>query len=310
MVKFRMKTKIMAVVTFLMMSAAIILSGYDMQNAEATGGTDYVKYTYATGQTQTYNLPEIPTINYHSTMSRNLPAIIDTRPPADWNTAVVSISDVSAGTNIGTGFIIGDHEIMTVSHNVYNGTFRSYSIIIPDANPYNVNTSVVINPVAVHVPQKYIDYKSGYIGGSSQDYDYAIITVEEDLSQYGSFLLGMASSSVITNNIPVHCLGYFGRTLKTSSGTMTSINTAVHSNYTENSYSFNLFTFNQTSGGPIYVESSCGVSGTSNEDYQIKTYRTVISLASTGNMDSSNPQTNGYIIGPEVLQFAYSNSYL
>lgn len=310
MVKLRIRTKIMAAATFFVMAAAVILGGFDMSKAEATGGTDYVKYTYATGQTQTYNLPEIPTINYNSTLSRSLPAIVDIRPPADWNTAVVSISDVSAGVNIGTGFIIGDHEIMTVSHNVYNGAFRSYSIIIPNANPYNVENSVVIEPIAVHVPQKYIDFKSGYIGGSSQDYDYAIITVEEDLSQYGSFLLGMASSSVITNNIPVHCLGYFGRTLKTSSGTMISINTTVHSNYTENSYSFNLFTFNQTSGGPIYVESSFGISGTSNEDYQIKTYRTVISIASTSNMNSSDPLTNGYIIGPDVLQFAYSNSYL
>ena len=45
------------------MSAAVIFSGYDMQKAAATGGTDYVKYTYATGQTQTYTLPEILTYN-------------------------------------------------------------------------------------------------------------------------------------------------------------------------------------------------------------------------------------------------------
>ena len=42
MVKFRMKNKILVVITFLVMSAAVIFSGYDMQKAAATGGTDYV----------------------------------------------------------------------------------------------------------------------------------------------------------------------------------------------------------------------------------------------------------------------------
>lgn len=299
MVKFRMRTKIMAVVTFLVMSAAVIFGGYDIQNAEATGGTDYVKYTYATGQTQTYNLPDIPTVNYASySMRALLSDYIDPRPDADYEPKVVEISGV------GTGFIIGEHEIMTAAHCVYGSSFgSSCTIKIPDDNPYS-NSSTVLNAVSAHVPQDFLDYKTGEIVASIQDVDYAIITVTEDLSQYGMFLLGMGTDSIL-NNTPVHCIGYWDNHEKISDGKIVEIN-KQNNYYYENNFKSNLYAYYKTSGAPIYVESLYGIPGTSNSEYQIKTYKTAISIVSTISSDS----TYGRIIDSVVMQFAYDNDYL
>lgn len=317
MVKFRMKTQIMAAITFLVMSAAVILGGYDMQNAEATGGTDYVKYTFATGQTQTYTLPEISTVNYANTLSRNAMTIVftDTREPY-YDSAVVavngydnSLSEPNANYLIpATGFIIGDHEIMTAAHCIYNSEFREYhidsaNVIIPDTTPYT-NNSLSLEVVSAHVPQDYIDLVNEPTQQGIQDLDYAILTVEEDLSNYGCYLLGMGTDSIKQKNVPIHSLGYAGRELKISHGSVINFNNV--------SYDFNILSDGGSSGGPIYVESMFGVPGTSNEDYQVRTYRTAISIVSNGNNDSSigNIGISGVRIRPIIMQFAYDNDYL
>lgn len=311
MVKFRMRTKIMAVVTFIVMSAAVIFGGYDMQNAVATGGTDYVKYTFATGQTHTYNLPEIPTVNYASYAMRtmSLDDYVESRPLASSYNGVVEINGV------GTGFIIGEHEIMTATHCVYdnNGFVQNCSIRIPNSNPYTDNGSTVIQGITVHIPQQYVIWKNDNIDDDTQgfqDYDYAIITVDEsiDLTNYGAFLLGMGTNSLLSKQTPIHCMGYYENTIRLSDVNM---NASIPINIGELSYDFNLITYNKTSGGPIYVESSFGVPGTSDADYQVKTYKTVISIVSGTNKNTYNEiVTCGTRIRPTIMQFAYDNDYL
>lgn len=288
------------------MSAAVIFSGYDMQKAAATGGTDYVKYTYATGQTQTYTLPEIPTYNYASyAMSRSLSD--DPRETASPDTAVVNI-----GFN-GTGFIIGDHEIMTAAHVVYGGTSfcSSMNLMINYSNPSDsaVNTVVHLTAISAHIPLDLINSRADHPNSGFYESDiaadYAIITVQEDLSEYGKFYLGAQTNSTLLNNsnIPVHVLGYYyyledvsyDSILKKSSGVVNSINSNV--------FTTSAYVTGGTSGGPIYVESSFGVPGTSDGVFQIKTYRTVIGIVSTQNCGSTR-------IDSETLQFAYDNNYL
>lgn len=312
MVKFRMRTKIMAAVTFLVMSAAVIFGGYDMQTAEATGGTDYVKYTYATGQTQTYTLPEIPTVNYLNslaTQTMSFDDYVESRPLASDYNSVVEINGV------GTGFIIGKHTIMTATHCLYdnNGFVQSCSIRIPDSNPYTEAGSTVIQGVAVHIPQQYITWKTDDINDKVQgfqDYDYAIVTVDEsiDLSNYGIFLLGMGTDTLLSRQTPIHCMGYYENKIKVSDVNM---NASIPINIGELSYDFNLVTYFKTSGGPIYVESLFGVPGTSDENYQVKKYKTVISIVHGINKNDDNDIiTLGTRIRPAIMQFAYDNDYL
>ncbi len=310
MVKFRMKTKIMAVVTFFVISAAVILGGYDMQNAEATGGTMYVKYDFTTGQSQTYILPEIQTVNYANYAMRSV--VTDTREPY-YDSAVVSLKLFDAFLDNpnasylyqGTGFIIGEHEIMTAAHLIYGNDYNcshidSAKAVIPDSSTYTDN-ALTLNIVSAHVPKTYINSINNMNGENARYYDYAIMTVQEDLSSYGCYLLGMGTDSIKQKNVPIHSLGYAGRNLKISHGTIDVVQ--------ESSYKFNLFSLPGSSGGPIYVESSFGVPGTSNEEYQIKTYRTAISIVSGGN-GTANPNPYGTRIRPVIMQFAYDNEYL
>ena len=61
MVKY--KNKLSAAAVFLVMCFTLVMSGYDsMTSVGATGGTDYVKYTYATGTQETYIFRKFPLI--------------------------------------------------------------------------------------------------------------------------------------------------------------------------------------------------------------------------------------------------------
>lgn len=304
MVKY--KSKLSAAAVFLVMCFTLVMSGYDsMTSIGATGGTDYVKYTYATGTQETYNLPEIPVDqNITAMTARAMSDYVDPRPNADLDTAVVALKfdtynpvDNVIIRRMGTGFIIGDHEIMTAAHCAYSFS-DSATVTIPNANPYT-SEAVTLNVVAAHVPQAYIN-NSLYID------DYAILTVSEDLSQYGSFLLGMGTNELQNKNVPIHCLGYLGNNLKISNVTNNEI--SIY----EQGYKFELYAFNQTSGGPIYTESVFGVQNTDNDEYSIKTYRTAISLASGIDVDSDTGKTYTYgtRVRPIIMQFAYSNNYL
>lgn len=307
MVKY--KSKLSAAAVFLVMCFTLVMSGYySMTSVGATGGTDYVKYTYATVTQETYNLPEIPVDqNITAMTARAMSDYVDPRPNADLDTAVVSLyfytyNDNNVVCTAGTGFIIGDHEIMTAAHCAYNFS-DSATVTIPNANPYT-SEAITFNVVAAHVPQAYINYES--YGMCMQDVDYAILTVSEDLSQYGTFLLGMGTSLIKDNNVPIHCMGYQGNELKISNGLITKINNSG----VENNYETNLYSYYQSSGSPIYTESYFGVPNTTNEDYVLRRYRTAVSLVSTSYNYDTVSYTYGVIIGPKILQFAYSNNYL
>lgn len=304
MVKLRIRTKIMAAATFFVMSAAVLLGGYDMSQAEATGGTDYVKYTYATGQTQTYNLPEIPTINYNALAMQAANDLYTDPRDNYYDSAVVQVNlhdyvfpdnpEFGSYWGYGTGFIIGEHEIMTAAHIIYSKEDRFNDFVkikVPNSDGSTEN-SIGINVISAHVPSEYINNKF-------DEYDYAILTVSEDLSQYGCYLLGMVTDSIMQKNVPIHSLGYYINTLKISHGTITESNNDLLCN-------FNVYTYEGSSGGPFYVESSFGIQGTTNEDYQIKTYRTAISIV----QGAASDHMFGTRITPVIMQFAYDNEYL
>lgn len=266
-------------------------------------GTSYYKYTYATKAISEYTLSAIPETDISS---RNAISTYsdDNRELASLEQTIVSIKGFTPTENdgvynmsLGTGFIIGDHEIMTAAHVIYNGTFgNTPSIEISNSNPQN-SDSIVLTPIAAHVPKLFNSTDC------FETYDYAIITVEEDLSNYGEALLGVITDNAINNHISIHNLGYayynnINCALKISNG---NINQSTNDG---TRLIANVYSYGGTSGGPVYVETDYGNLDGSNTI----TYKTVVGIISQA--DSENGITTCSQIRPALLKFAYNNSNL
>lgn len=214
----------------------------------------------------------------------------------DYDTSVVRLS---VG---GTGFIIGEHTIVTAGHCVYNSDrFIDFTI---DIVGNNNNTIKTINPRYVHVPKKYADSTS-----DKNNYDYALIYVEEDLSEYGMFKMGICldqyindKGKVIVSGFPqVYPDGYegseYGLRFK-ASGNITSVQTDGLR------LSYNADTSNGDSGGPVYVNESYVNIDVNDKFHSIKyDYNTVIAIHTHGG-------NSGVRINFDILQFCYQNVHL
>ncbi|MDE6677430.1 MAG: trypsin-like peptidase domain-containing protein, partial [Ruminococcus sp.] len=90
---------------------------------------------------------------------------------------------------IGTGFIVDDHVIATAAHCVNGKKINKVSVL-------NNSGSVVLNatPVEYHIPVNY---------PSIDGYDYALISVKEDLSSYPHFEIGVALDNVAGANAKI-----------------------------------------------------------------------------------------------------------
>ncbi len=154
-------------------------------------------------QTTTYWLykndaPEI-TSSSTSTCSIIDSGVSDTRVPENGLKGVVRLTS-SAGT--GTGFIVDDHTILTAGHCLYDEDNHKgvSNLQIHFYDDYNVeDTSVTATPISYQIPYGYVrNYDSDTTNnlGSSSNYDYALITVEEDLSEYINFNVGVLRDDV------------------------------------------------------------------------------------------------------------------
>ena len=189
----------------------------------------------------------------------------------DYDTAVVRIDGNGYG---GTGFIVGDHEIATAAHCVYSrgdDEFLKFNISIIDANNNVIKT---ISPHYVHINKAYEDARN-YT--ASSPYDYAMIYVDEDLSKYGKFSLGVALDSYADKNGSVIVSGFpssedypegyensdWGIRFK-AAGNITS--------KTQNMLRYNADTATGDSGGPVYIEEKRMVNG------ELQEYKTAIAI--------------------------------
>lgn len=173
-------------------------------SAGRTTSRSYSKFSCATKEKiGSYSLtPNVESINTQSNVSTY--SIIDgedSRIPANGlneNTGIVNLGG-------GTGFIVGDHVIATAAHCVYSRgkskLVEGYSIETYGTNGKRAGKK--LTPVEVHVSDDYISSGSYY-------YDYALITVEEDLSNYFHFNLGTAYEMKPDKfaNIPIYVTGY------------------------------------------------------------------------------------------------------
>ena len=203
----------------------------------------------------------------------------DNRIP-DYDTRIVQLDGPG-----GTGFIVDDHIIATNVHCVYNGNTDSFQDITIRLFDENGDITETIDPVSLHIPELFFT-------DQHYNYDYALITVEEDLSEYGMFSLGLAQDDLMTSGMQVTVSGFPGEyygTLYKGTGNLLPINDSNQSYQIK----YDADATGGQSGSPVYIT----------QTHRNKTYQTVIGIhKSSGNYGVRITQT--------LLMFYYNNAYL
>ena len=291
----------------------------------STASRTYKRYDYRNNrQLSNYTLSPSTTPLSNSTQPRSIIGADDRyKSTGSMNTGIVYIvmdrgSSYQSNERYAsiTGFIVGDHQIATAAHGVYNGSwFTPYSI-----RNYNYNGTVSTNmftPAEVHIPNSYVP---GINTVTNRKYDYALITVEEDLSGYVQFDLGTSYSVNQTNysDIPIYVTG---RPSTTNTGATNSSNLLytgegeVVSRYisfpddggmpTPYSVSNNEVLFYSvdttygTSGAPVYTVTKNIINNQASYTY------TAIAINS---FESDNAVNGGALVTKYLLQFYKNNA--
>ena len=168
----------------------------------STTSRTYVVYDAQTGLIdRNYSLQVLG-----SNTSNNTRSIIDpSTQDEDWSNRGVAkilyITDENEIKHMGTGFVVGPHTIATAAHVVFNKPtntgYKLHEILLFDEDelPHS------FTPIESHIP---LHYKTTDV----REYDYALITVEEDLSDYISFNLGAVTDNAATNSLSIKVVGF------------------------------------------------------------------------------------------------------
>lgn len=277
-------------------------SGYMVDSNTYTIPTDearsYKKYNCSSGSTTDYTLSLPAALSSIPDSLRS--GSVDDRvlDSSDNAQCIVKLNfkESDGDTYRGTGFIVGDGVIATCAHCLYDGTAfnTNYQIKVYDA----AGTSVVATYSAkeLHIPTQYYNNKS-------TNYDYGLIYVDADLSDYGTMALGVPTTEFATvdpspyprpnlyvSGFPTYVWSsvnpvsnrYFG------SGVISSMN-----NY---KMWYTPYTSGGDSGGPVFLEYTLGT----------ETYRSAIGIHTEGNTFTHL----GIRITSPLLRFYYNNSHI
>ncbi|MDE5584480.1 MAG: trypsin-like serine protease [Ruminococcus sp.] len=286
------------VIAFVLMILSAMYAGNKSEAANSQ--REYKVFNAKTGQLmKTYTLDKLPTRD-------NSRSVIGTDDRViDWNkSGVVKILN---STDRCSGFVVSDHVIATAAHCVYE-----YKKVSPNPKKisdillFDTNGDVTMHatPVKYHVPSK-------YISSGSNNYDYALITVEEDLRFYACFDLGVPLYSFDDNNSVVTVTGFPG-TIGTGNNEKRVNTDTEHMMYSGNGIVYDIKdsliyykadSSGGNSGGPVYITESKSVS--EDEDKR-RTYYTVVAIHTTGNNDVNY----GTRITTDLIHFYKANSYI
>ena len=151
----------------------------------------------------------------------------------------------------------------------------------------------ITDAVEVHVPTLYVN-------GSYSDYnpyDYALIKVNEDLSDYAIFNLGIMNDNFINKQTAVSVTGFPKKVNNQEVHNVMYTGTGFIRQSDDNELYYDIDTFGGNSGGPIYITST----------FQGKAYYTVIGIHAYGDANSYN---GGARITTNLLQFYKNNPYI
>jgi len=214
------------------------------------------------------------------------------------NHGVVSLSfTVNGEDKIGTGFVVGAHQILTAAHCVYdtenNRPAKNVSYTVYGDSESSSTTHSAVN---YHVPQCYIDL-------SSYDpiYDYAIITVNETFTDDYIMDLGIARDVIANNNNSDVYQNYLGKPRIYVTGHSSNMTTGYgnlisgYRNVILDDYiiNYNSDMIGGESGGPVYVKS--------------RGRKISVIAINSGGTDTYNV---GRRIDYNILHFVYNNPYL
>lgn len=265
---------------------------------------------FAAGSTRRYRVYDANTAAYKRTYTlttepnNNISAYnvfgVDTRE-IDWTKSGVVKINTTGG--FGTGFVVDKHVIATAAHLlVTSGSLEKRRITsiemfdASDSSEPDRNATFIPTPVEYHIP---VEFEASNSVIYDEKHDYALITVEEDLSQYMCFSLANPldmftsvngqnrSGSVMitgfpktTSNVPNANRGNNGAC--TGMGSISSMN-SEYLRYT-------IDTSGGNSGGPIYIREVVGDN----------VYLTVIGIHTTS---YDNGENAGIRMTPDVLKF-------
>ena len=214
----------------------------------------------------------------------------------DWSNVGVAkiMCDDAPYDYLGTGFVVGPHTIATAAHVVFdrttNKTYNINEIFLFDENGEEES----FTPIEIHTPYNYIANNDV----SDFDFDYSLITVEENLNEYMSFNMGAITDNA-TNKFTITTVGFPGyyypdetvinngqeHVKYSSQGSITSIDSRGYY------FSHNADTVSGNSGSPIYLVET--VNG--------NTYNTVIGI-------HVGIHNTGLRFTPHVLKFFLGNT--
>lgn len=197
----------------------------------------------------------------------------------DWTKSGV-VKLMSSDYYIGSGFVVSDHVIATAAHCAYN---KKISEILLFDNSGNVTMHAT--PVQSHIPVNYVN-------NSSTNYDYALITIKEDLSAYACFNLGVPLDSFVNGNSAVTVTGFPGDYNTHTTHMKYSSNGIICGGNNSLIY-YSADTIGGNSGGPVYLtESAYG-----------QTYYTVVAIHTNG----VSSQNYGTRITTDLIHFYKRN---
>ena len=214
----------------------------------------------------------------------------------DYDTSVVRLS---CG---GTGFIIDEHTIATAAHCVYDNAFLNITIDIIDTDNSVIDT---INPTYIHIPSGFISPPQNHF---SSYYDSALISVEEDLTDYGMFQLAISRDSYLTNSGSVIVSGFPQIYPPAYSGADWGIRFKASGVLDPLSSDDFLLWYDTDvaggdSGGPVYVTE--GVTA-NNQNHTLYEYKSVIGISTSEGSDLNA----GLRVTDDILKFYYENDYI
>lgn len=209
--------------------------------------------------------------------------------PREIDNDMAGVVKIITNKGLGTGFIVDGHTIATAAHVIFDRANGGYSdssvkiekIIILDENGEVEKT--VTDEVQLHVPNSYIasnDYSS---------YDYGMITVEQDLSDYAGFELGMMNEGMLGSDIEVYSTGFPGVVNNNNYvNTATKHNKYSDTGFVKNAGSNKTFFYEPivtggNSGGPVYVKT----------EYNGKEYAVVIGITTVATWGGDNIYNGG-----------------
>ena len=146
-------------------------------NLPSQSNRSYYKFDMSSTSYSVYTLSPVANITDASTYT-----IIDSDDRVQEN-GLNGVIKVSSSMGLGTAFVVGPHTILTAAHVLSDKDTRqvAYDADFQFYTNYNTVSNFSVTPTAYHVP-------SAFFGGSNAwIYDYAVVTVEEDLSDYVNF---------------------------------------------------------------------------------------------------------------------------